>query len=85
MSPELKSRWVAALRSGDFVQGFTRYQYVSKGEVRFCVVGVLSYLLSGRPIGRKLTSTAWARLVQLNDARLTFPYLADIIESADWI
>lgn len=38
MNAELKQRWIAALRSGDFEQG---YNCLSKGN-KFCCLGVLA-------------------------------------------
>lgn len=47
MDPELKARWVAALRSGDYEQttGALREQLRNKNCDGFCCLGVLSDLL----------------------------------------
>ena len=43
MDPELKARWVAALRSGRYKQGIGALCYVgNSGERRFCCLGVLA-------------------------------------------
>lgn len=38
MTSQLKAKWVAALRSGDFTQGFG---YLNRGNKQFCCLGVL--------------------------------------------
>lgn len=41
MNQEIKSKWVAALRSGEYVQGKGRLRDTSRQEVCHCVLGVL--------------------------------------------
>jgi hypothetical protein len=67
MNPEIKKRWVAALRSGKYQQGKASLHTFSHGVDRFCCLGVLCEILvedgatarSGvvryqdRPTGRK--------------------------------
>jgi len=86
MNPKLKATWVAALRSGDYRQGFDANYARINGSSRFCVMGVLNDIL-GRPADeRDLPNGAVFRFVNLNDIeRLSFVDLADVIESADWI
>lgn len=45
MDPELKERWLEALRSGDFAQGYSRLKYTPfGGSSSYCCLGVLSEL-----------------------------------------
>ena len=88
MTPELKARWIAALRSGEYTQG--RYSLKTK-EGHYCCLGVLCMVLE-RP---DLTSTSYEHLrkasgltnsetdgcVELNDtAKLSFNQIANYIE-----
>jgi hypothetical protein len=42
MDPELKAKWVAALRSGEYLQGKGVLKKVNKDdEIRYCCLGVL--------------------------------------------
>ena len=42
MNPEAKAKWVAALRSGEYQQGFAYLQQViESGSSRYCCLGVL--------------------------------------------
>ena len=47
MKPELKQRWVEALRSGEYQQGFEKLKRsdTEDGVCQLCVVGVLADLL----------------------------------------
>ena len=88
MTPELKARWIVALRSGEYTQG--RHALRTK-KGRYCCLGVLCMVLE-RP---DLTSTNYEHLrkasgltisetdgcVDLNDvAQLSFNQIADYIE-----
>lgn len=45
MDPELKTRWVEALRSGEYEQGVSRLKYTPNGGTSsYCCLGVLSEL-----------------------------------------
>ena len=44
MNPEVKSLWVAALRSGDYSQGRGALAKESVGEISYCCLGVLCEL-----------------------------------------
>lgn len=41
MNPDIKAKWVAALRSGTFVQGKEHLKRESTGGATFCCLGVL--------------------------------------------
>jgi hypothetical protein len=43
MNPEIKAQWVAALRSGEYVQGRSSLHYLvdENGNAKFCCLGVL--------------------------------------------
>jgi len=51
MSPELKAKWIEALRSGKYKQGIS---YLHAGE-RYCCLGVLYELSGGRWIEQSNT------------------------------
>ena len=57
MNPEIKKRWVEALRSGEYEWGTTRLRVEVKesGEMMYCPLGVLCDLYS------KDMSIKWAR------------------------
>ena len=44
MNKEIKERWVAELRSGDYLQGTDNLKYDCNGETRYCCLGVLTEL-----------------------------------------
>jgi hypothetical protein len=92
MDAELKKRWVAALRSGEFKQG--RYELESEGA--FCCLGVLCRIVGiptrdeaglplsatpGHPPGG-LSEAEESVLVEMNDnKRKSFREIADYIEA----
>lgn len=41
MSPELKTQWLQALRSGNYEQGTAYLANYSQGKTKFCCLGVL--------------------------------------------
>lgn len=41
LNPEVKAKWVAALRSGEYKQGRSYLHYIDEGESHFCCLGVL--------------------------------------------
>jgi len=53
MKPEIKEKWLAALRSGDYKQGRGALKRILNGEVVYCCLGVLSDLYA------KETGVAW--------------------------
>lgn len=44
MREDIKEQWVAALRSGDYVQGRGRLATINGDEVQYCCLGVLCEL-----------------------------------------
>jgi hypothetical protein len=46
MKPEIKERWVAALRSGEYEQGVGYLNIADDGVNRYCCLGVLCDILS---------------------------------------
>lgn len=91
MQPELKAKWVAALRSGEFKQGKERLEK----DGRFCCLGVLNRIQGNengdrgtiavweRPVG--ISSETRRRLEGMNDGhgnfkQRSFKYIADWIE-----
>jgi hypothetical protein len=44
MDPQIKARWTAALRSGDYTQGHGRLRQIGPGKDYFCCLGVLCEL-----------------------------------------
>lgn len=55
MNPEIKARWVAALRSGDYKQGEGTLRRVD-GTVTHCCLGVLCELAVQDGVGRMVES-----------------------------
>jgi hypothetical protein len=52
MNPEIKAEWVAALRSGQYVQGTRQLRVVgADGFTTFCCLGVLCDLAAKRGLG----------------------------------
>ena len=88
MTPELKAKWVAALRSGEYTQG--RYSLITE-DGGYCCLGVLCMVL-GKPelltanyeYLRKasgLTNSETEGCAELNDsARSSFNQIANYIE-----
>ena len=89
MSPELKVKWIAALRSGEYTQCFGVYYLYSYpiaggGPVtcRYCPLGVL-LKIGGVQAIESLPPDVVAYLIDRNDrARWSFARLADVIEVA---
>lgn len=50
MDPEIKSRWLAALRSGDYLQGMSRLKTIVDENTRYCCLGVLCELAAAEGI-----------------------------------
>ena len=88
LTPELKARWIAALRSGEYTQGRCA---LNPAPGYYCCLGVLCMVL-GRP---ELLTTYYEHLrkasglgvgetngcVELNDVgQLSFNQIADYIE-----
>lgn len=52
MTPELKAKWIAALRSGEYKQTRGRLLRNWRGEDRFCCLGVLCEIMEApRAVG----------------------------------
>ena len=88
MTPELKAQWIAALRSGEYTQG---YNHLRTENGYYCCLGVLCMVLK-RP---ELLTASYEHLrkasglvqsetdgcVELNDvAQRSFNQIADYIE-----
>jgi hypothetical protein len=91
MDPELKARWIAVLRSGEYSQGTGKL----KSKDGYCCLGVLCMLKEPRMInrygfadaelGNYATIEEWighdtADLYQMNDSGCR-----SFVEIADWI
>jgi hypothetical protein len=91
IDPTLKSKWVAALRSGDFQQGTSFFENNGK----FCCLGVLCVVAEQPPIendcgnwrfahdtlGTTGAGYSWAsKLATMNDRGQSFRDLARFIE-----
>lgn len=63
MNPEVKEKWLTALRSGDYAQGKGKLEKIdAEGQSTYCCLGVLCDLaakenITERDIGRYTTST----------------------------
>lgn len=59
MKPELKSKWLEALRSGKYKQGKgCLLQVMPDGEKRYCCLGVLADLLGATEGGETVTDSS---------------------------
>lgn len=54
MSPELKAKWVKALRSGEFEQARSKLHRKIDGQDSYCCIGVLCTLVPGLNVTRSL-------------------------------
>lgn len=84
LKPEIKSKWITALRSGEYKQG-TRALY-NKSNNTFCCLGVLCHV-NGATMSNAscyalgVSDTEQHALWILNDFDdATFPQIADYIE-----
>lgn len=86
MDHDMKKRWVDALRSGEYEQGYENYYKDDK----YCPLGIL-VKLQGCPLRdfenpprhffMELSFYVWSRIIHLNDGdKLTFDQIADWIE-----
>lgn len=95
LDPELKARWVAALRSGDYTQ--TRFNLarddlgiraVNRSEARsFCCLGVLSYIAGDKTLMYDhLPPKVQDEAINRNDGRAAFKGSPQTFSQiADWI
>jgi len=89
MDKQLKAKWVAALRSGDFIQGTSSF-YNPKTN-RYCALGVLYELhtpgvhltkIHSVPSPPNIISQAtWYKYSKLNDSGADFNLIANCIEA----
>lgn len=92
MNPELKAKWVEALRSGEYKQGAGRFEKNGK----FCCLGVLCKVagvgvseLRGNGywcdnykfVGETIEEIAERDLINMNDSGKPFTEIADYIEA----
>ncbi len=91
---EIKDAWVAALRSGDYQQGYESLKYVNTDETaKYCCLGVLADVCAlwkvlprnevlednnGDPV--LIAMEFQKELWQQNDKRIPFAEIADYIE-----
>ena len=61
MNPKVKDKWVAALRSGDYIQGHYRLRTYTSNEDTYCCLGVLCDLHS-KETGHKWEETCHTHL-----------------------
>lgn len=61
LKPEIKARWLKALRSGEYEQGVGRLHYRDEdGPDRFCCMGVLCDLAATEGVvSRYIANTGW--------------------------
>jgi hypothetical protein len=80
MNPELKAKWIAALRSGKYTQLRGRY---CGGENEYCALGLLYMGLRWleRMKGKILPKEQHRAVSSLNDSGASFAEIADYIES----
>ena len=87
MDRELKAKWIAALRSGEYKQ--TSGDYYSPKTGGYCCLGVLSCVKEGREMREESCSTLKkdegnaelvSALISMNDSGKSFADIADFIE-----
>jgi hypothetical protein len=59
MNRELKEKWVAALRSGDYVQGNGALKYGKEGAMYYCCLGVLAEVADPGSLERRRDGYFW--------------------------
>lgn len=95
-TPEVKEKWLAALRSGSYKQGYEQLVSNPDEGFRYCCLGVLADVCSAWPrvagnevlkdshLGEDdyllLDEDTQAELTKINDAKVGFPAIADYIE-----
>lgn len=84
LKPELKTKWCAALRSGEYKQGIcSLYNIEEDGSHSYCCLGVLNSVrdVSQSYIGFPRLIGDWTVLARMNDEEgKTFAEIADYIE-----
>lgn len=97
MKPEIKERWLKALRSSKYQQGRGRLRTGSAfphGKDAFCCLGVLcditspnewSYIWTSGKIGSQVASELGVELYQTKLITMNDKELASFEEIADWI
>lgn len=76
MNPEIKARWVAALRSGNYAQGRHALRRVIDGKDKYCCLGVLCDIASQDGIG------AWVESNDHLSSRRLWKDSSDVIGAA---
>jgi hypothetical protein len=90
MDDELKAKWVAALRSGEYKQGRNCYYNAAAGT--HCCLDVLALVYHGGPAARGINHFHGAaeeelpplvadELMRMNDSGTSFAEIADHIEA----
>lgn len=51
MNPEVKKKWIEALRSGEYKQGHNALRVISEGGFGYCCLGVLCDLMKQSGLG----------------------------------
>lgn len=59
MNPEWKAKWIAALRSGKYKQGFHYLRSENNGSAEYCCLGVLHEIMGGSFDRSGLPATGW--------------------------
>lgn len=85
MIPSIKEKWLIALRSGKFKQGFGRME--ENGA--FCPIGVLAQVTTNKPMIPYYIRDQWGlemhqlcEVAVLNDElKLSFEHIADWVEA----
>lgn len=85
MDPELKQKWIAALKSGEYKQGKARLHDKNAGT--YCCLGVLNEVAAyGYPggnagLGYELPARVQSQLIHMNDSKgYSFEGIANWIE-----
>lgn len=64
MNPEIKERWVAALRSGDYLQGRSYLNKIDGGRSFYCCLGVLCELATADGVVNRVVRDGHEDMIQ---------------------
>jgi hypothetical protein len=92
MKTELKQKWLAALRSGEYRQGMRNLKYNQEGEVYHCCLGVLAEMADPKSLQRDefvdevfmYQKSSWVGLYRIEGAEEIFDYLSEDMQKILW-
>jgi hypothetical protein len=92
LEPELKDKWIAALRSGDYQQGRYVLKQFKSTNYQYCCLGVLCEITEGQNPSHQEESYDWLKqimsiktLEKLETFNDSLSNRKSFFEIADWI